>query len=48
MEVVALQLLEDMCLKISSKWENEISKVELSVEVTVDSRDVKKEQQYFL
>jgi hypothetical protein len=32
--VMELKILENMCLKISSKWENKISKVQLSIEVT--------------
>jgi hypothetical protein len=32
--VMELKILENMCLKISSKWENKINKVQFSIEVT--------------
>jgi hypothetical protein len=36
--VMELKILENMCLKISYKWENNISKVQLSIEITEEKK----------
>lgn len=36
--VTELKILENICLKISSQWENKINKVQLSIDVTGEQK----------